>query len=768
MKLNEINNFEFLQQVENAGELVKIRKYKSKDFLTKYIGLSLHRTGFYGKNVNGDLTALDTSVISFNSDTDIKLHIEGVVSVTSAPTNTGAGGITYSGYGLLESNGVILYDGRTQGVSANLTSDGVLNTSTLPGLNVTEVVESLDGDITAIENNLQTIQFKVTYYEIIDISAGTSGSLTGTPSETTILLGDEFGGSGEAILSTLVPNDLTGVPDFNTPDNGGPVTVALNGDGTWNTNNTYVDPVALIYKFTIAFSNFSNVNLDYVIEFFKDTINSDEVGNLSNVTGADVTAALNTLDTDISNIVSADGSVLTHNDVTDAGSGAIITASERTKLDGIEANANNYSHPDHTGDVTSTGDGATVIDPTAITGKPFVTPTNTDLILIADADDTNKLKRVTAQSIADLKEVGTLSPLTTKGDLYTYDTDNQRLGVGPNNSILVADSTTSTGLRWEANTSNYFATDLLGGSWVLDSGETYYQDVNHGFNSYDVVIEIFDYTTKETVIPEKVQRISTGTVRVFVQGTTENLRVAVWKGVFGVQGASGLTSVTGDGVDNTDPLNPVLTFPTSSQIIEDTDKNFISDAEKAKLIALESSKFLGEYVSLGALQTAHPSPAVGSYGYVDAGIGSDVLTYIWDSTDNDYVLQLGSSNAETTATIQAKRPLKTVNGESLEGSGDVVTNGGKTVVSNPTTPHTADKNEVILWDATSGNKVVNLPAASTSTNFVIDIKKTDSSSNTVTIDGNASETIDGELTKILSSQYESITVICDGSNWFII
>jgi len=51
--------------------------------------------------------------------------------------------------------------------------------------------------------------------------------------------------------------------------------------------------------------------------------------------------------------VSADGSVTTHNDVTDAGSGAIITGAERTKLDGIEAGAevNNISDP-HVPDLT--------------------------------------------------------------------------------------------------------------------------------------------------------------------------------------------------------------------------------------------------------------------------------------------------------------------------------------------------------------------------------------------------------------------------------
>ena len=36
-------------------------------------------------------------------------------------------------------------------------------------------------------------------------------------------------------------------------------------------------------------------------------------------------------------------------------------ATDGTKLDGISSNANNYTHPNHTGEVTSTGDGATVI-----------------------------------------------------------------------------------------------------------------------------------------------------------------------------------------------------------------------------------------------------------------------------------------------------------------------------------------------------------------------------------------------------------------------
>jgi hypothetical protein len=43
---------------------------------------------------------------------------------------------------------------------------------------------------------------------------------------------------------------------------------------------------------------------------------------------------------------------------------------------------------------------------------------------------------------------GSASPLTTKGDLYTFSTVNARLGVGTNNQVLTADSAEATGLKW--------------------------------------------------------------------------------------------------------------------------------------------------------------------------------------------------------------------------------------------------------------------------------------------------------------------------------
>jgi hypothetical protein len=57
--------------------------------------------------------------------------------------------------------------------------------------------------------------------------------------------------------------------------------------------------------------------------------------------------------------------------------------------------------------------------------------------------------------------VGGGSPLTTKGDLYTFSTVDARLGVGANDTVLTADSSTATGLKWAAPAGGSFVGCLV-------------------------------------------------------------------------------------------------------------------------------------------------------------------------------------------------------------------------------------------------------------------------------------------------------------------
>lgn len=98
-------------------------------------------------------------------------------------------------------------------------------------------------------------------------------------------------------------------------------------------------------------------------------------------------------------------------------------------------------------------------------------------------------------------------------------------------------------------------------------------------------------------------------------------------------------------------------------------------------------------------------------------------------------------------------------------------NSGYTT-SAKTTGYTVTSSEhktQFLCNATSGAFTVTLPAAATvGDGFQIGVKKTDSGSNAVTIDGNSAETIDGATTKLLESQFAAAILRCDGSNWHII
>lgn len=95
-----------------------------------------------------------------------------------------------------------------------------------------------------------------------------------------------------------------------------------------------------------------------------------------------------------------------------------------------------------------------------------------------------------------------------------------------------------------------------------------------------------------------------------------------------------------------------------------------------------------------------------------------------------------------------------------------------TTTSTKTTAYTittADLNKLILGDATSASFTITLPPAATAANgFVVSVQKIDASANTVTLDGDGAETINGAANYVLTDQYQYVTVVCNGTSWTIV
>jgi hypothetical protein len=92
-----------------------------------------------------------------------------------------------------------------------------------------------------------------------------------------------------------------------------------------------------------------------------------------------------------------------------------------------------------------------------------------------------------------------------------------------------------------------------------------------------------------------------------------------------------------------------------------------------------------------------------------------------------------------------------------------------TLLTTKTANYTATISDgVILVDASGGGVTITLPPASGNPGVLIKIKKIDTTSLAVTIDGNAAETIDGGLTAVIVTPYVALAVQCDGTKWWIV
>lgn len=122
-----------------------------------------------------------------------------------------------------------------------------------------------------------------------------------------------------------------------------------------------------------------------------------------------------------------------------------------------------------------------------------------------------------------------------------------------------------------------------------------------------------------------------------------------------------------------------------------------------------------------------------------------------------------ASGACVSRTLTAGDGISIANGTGVAGNPTISLSGDTTEAISSTQAITNKLNEV---DASGGAVTVTLPAASGQQGKSFVIVKTDSSTNTVTIDGNAAETINGDATLVITSQWTSVEVWSNGTTWY--
>lgn len=209
----------------------------------------------------------------------------------------------------------------------------------------------------------------------------------------------------------------------------------------------------------------------------------------------------------------------------------------------------------------------------------------------------------------------------------------------------------------------------------------------------------------------------------------------------------------------------------------DADSNTITNIENAdikaaaaialnKLAAATASRAL---VSDGSGFITAATTTATEIGYVN-GVTSAIQTQI-DSKLPTTITTTGDIIYSSSGT-SANRLAIGSSGQVLQVSGGVPVWGTNTASpvspTSKTTTYTAlTTDDTILADTSGGAWALTLYAASGNGGRRLKVVKTTSDTNALTIDANASETMDGKLTITLNRQYDNIALLCDGTNWVV-
>lgn len=131
------------------------------------------------------------------------------------------------------------------------------------------------------------------------------------------------------------------------------------------------------------------------------------------------------------------------------------------------------------------------------------------------------------------------------------------------------------------------------------------------------------------------------------------------------------------------------------------------------------------------------------------------------SDNNDCnVTEIGAANNNLYSNNEGFFPSTIIGANSLVNNENVVTVAIDTLLTG--------NSRTVAVDASGASRTITLPLAADVKFIVYTIKKIDATANTVTIDPNGGQLIDGVLTQVLTTQWQALRIQSDGTQWFII
>ena len=400
-----------------------------------------------------------------------------------------------------------------------------------------------------------------------------------------------------------------------------------------------------------------------------------------------------------------------------------------------------------------------------------------------------------------------LDDVTTRGATTTNAITVGGVTIGTEYSLPAADGSSNQYLKTDgAGTLSFAALDVTGGLvyqgafnatagtpsianaekgdfYVIDTaGSLYGQDwnvgdhllINEDMGGIITNSKIDKIDNTETPASETVAGVIEIATNLEAQGATVNNKALVPSNISSIA----LSSFNDDlsylsSGDNVSLLTNDAGYLTSVSSASETVEGIIETATnlEAQGASVNNKALVPSNISSIALSSFNDD-----LSYLSSGDNVSLLTndsgYLTDITGEN----LGDLSDVTISSVVNAQVLQYDSGSSAWINATISTGGGSvpnltSISSSQTTDYTISSTtgieEIYIIDPGAAINV-NLPAAATAgSGYKYNIKNI-SGTYSLTIDPNSTETIDGVSTYSLNVQYQSVTIVSDGSNWFII